>query len=150
MHLLDHVSVAVADLDATRPFCDVIIAALGCEEIYDRPEAAGYGALCRPGNPLDTYLTVYLSPDAIADDKRHRCFKATSQAQVRAFHAAGLANGGCNHGPPGLRPRYHVACYASFVRDPDGDRLEAVCHLPEQPSAEAIDMSSQRRSIGCG
>lgn len=128
MHLLDHVSIAVSDLNAARPFYDAIMAALGCEKVYDRPAALGYGARCRPGNPLDSYLTVYLSAGASTDDKRHWCFKASSDAQVRAFHAAALGNGGTDDGPPGLRARYHARYYAAFARDPDGNRLEAVCH----------------------
>jgi len=49
---------------------------------------------------------------------------------VQAFHAAGLAAGGRDNGPPGLRPQYHVAYYGAFVLDPDGNNIEAVCHRP--------------------
>ncbi len=137
MHLLDHVSIAVSDLAAARPFYDSIMASLGCEKVYERPAALGYGARCRPGNALDSYLTVYLSPGATTDDKRHWCFKASSQAQVRTFHAAAIANGGSDDGPPGLRAHYHAHYYAAFVRDPQGNRLEAVCHLAEESSPTA-------------
>jgi len=137
MHLLDHVSIAVSDLAAARPFYDAIMASLGCEKVYERPAALGYGARCRPGNALDSYLTVYLSPGATTDDKRHWCFKASSHAQVRTFHAAAIANGGSDDGPPGLRAHYHAHYYAAFVRDPQGNRLEAVCHLAEESSPTA-------------
>ncbi|HUJ86376.1 MAG TPA: VOC family protein [Burkholderiales bacterium] len=131
MQLLDHVSISVGDLDAARSFYDPVMAALGCEKVYDRPGALGYGLRCRAGNPSDSYLAVYLSAGAATDDKRHWCFKAASRAQVRAFHAAALAAGGASEGAPGLRPHYHVSYYAAFVRDPSGNRLEAVCHAPE-------------------
>jgi catechol 2,3-dioxygenase-like lactoylglutathione lyase family enzyme len=52
---------------------------------------------------------------------------------VRAFHAAALAAGGSDDGAPGLRLHYHADYYAAFVRDPDGHRIEAVCHAPELP-----------------
>jgi len=77
------------------------------------------------------YLAVYASAATMADDKRHWCFKALSRAQVRAFHAAALEHGGTCNGPPALRSHYHPTYYATFVRDAQGDRLEAVCHLAE-------------------
>jgi catechol 2,3-dioxygenase-like lactoylglutathione lyase family enzyme len=131
MHLLDHASISVRDLDAARPFYDSVMRALACDKVYDRPGALAYGARCREGNPLDTYLAVYASAGANADEKRHWCFKARSRALVRAFHDAALANGGASDGAPGIRPHYHASYYAAFVRDPGGNRLEAVCHVPE-------------------
>jgi catechol 2,3-dioxygenase-like lactoylglutathione lyase family enzyme len=68
-------------------------------------------------------------PDEAAG--RHWCFKAVSRAGVDAFWAAGLAHGGVDEGAPGLRPRYHPAYYAAFLRDPDGNRIEAACHRPD-------------------
>jgi catechol 2,3-dioxygenase-like lactoylglutathione lyase family enzyme len=65
---------------------------------------------------------------AIAADRRHWCFRAPSRAAVDAFHAEGLAHGGTDDGAPGLRPDYHETYYAAFLLDPDGNRIEAVCH----------------------
>lgn len=62
---------------------------------------------------------------------RHYAFSAISRAQVDAFHAAALAAGGKDNGAPGLRPHYHPNYYGAFVLDPDGNNIEAVCHLPE-------------------
>ena len=58
---------------------------------------------------------------------RHWCFKAKWRTQVDAFWDAGIAAGGSDDGPPGLRD-YHASYYAAFLRDPDGNRIEAVCH----------------------
>jgi catechol 2,3-dioxygenase-like lactoylglutathione lyase family enzyme len=55
---------------------------------------------------------------------------------VDAFHAAGLAAGGTCDGPPGPRPHYHPHYYAAFLRDPDGNRVEAVCHRPPPPDGD--------------
>ena len=131
MQLLDHVSIAVPDLTQARTFCDATMSAIGCEKVYDRADALGYGVRCTAAEPMHTYLAVYLSPSANTDDKRHWCFKAQSPGQVRAFYAAALANGGTGDGEPGLRPHYHASYYGAFVRDPHGNRLEAVCHTPE-------------------
>ena len=49
---------------------------------------------------------------------------------VDAFYEAALAAGGKDNGPPGLRVHYHPNYYGAFVRDPDGNNVEAVCHTP--------------------
>ncbi len=61
---------------------------------------------------------------------RHVAFTAASREQVNAFHAAGLEAGGSDHGEPGPRPIYHEHYFGSFLLDPDGNNVEAVCHLP--------------------
>jgi hypothetical protein len=60
------------------------------------------------------------------------CAFALPTASVRAFHGAALNAGGHEDGGPGVRPQYHPDYYAAFVVDPDGHRIEAVCHAPEQ------------------
>ncbi len=131
MHLLDHVSIAVTDLAAARPFYDAVMAALGADKVYDRPEALGYGARCNANADDHSCLAVYASPGASGDPKRHWCFKAANRAQVEAFHAAGLAHGGHDDGAPGLRPHYHAHYFGAFLLDPSGNRIEAVCHRAE-------------------
>ena len=128
MQLIDHVSIAVTDLSLARPFYDAIMQALGCEKVYDRKQALGYGERCRAHNPNETYLAVYESETMHANFASHWCFKAASAAQVEQFHAAGLATGGSDDGIPGLRPSYHPHYYAAFLIDPSGNRLEAVYH----------------------
>jgi catechol 2,3-dioxygenase-like lactoylglutathione lyase family enzyme len=131
MHLLDHVSIAVTDLAAARPFYDAVMAALGADKVYDRPDALGYGVRCNASESDHTCLAIYASPDASNDAKRHWCFKAATRAQVDAFHAAGLARGGRDDGAPGLRPHYHADYFGAFLLDPAGNRIEAVCHRAE-------------------
>jgi catechol 2,3-dioxygenase-like lactoylglutathione lyase family enzyme len=62
----------------------------------------------------------------------HVCFRAPNRSSVRAFHGAALTAGAHEDGGPGLRPQYHPDYYAAFVVVPDGHRIEAVCHAPEQ------------------
>lgn len=132
MHLLDHVSIAVPDIDVARPFYDAVFAALGVSKVYDNADALGYGQRCDAADDAHSYLSILRSPAASADPARHWCFKAASRTQVEAFHAAALAHGGSDDGGPGLRPHYHPQYFAAFVRDPFGNRLEAVCHRPER------------------
>jgi catechol 2,3-dioxygenase-like lactoylglutathione lyase family enzyme len=131
MLLLDHVSIAVPSIDAARPFYDAVMAALGVAKVYDRADALGYGARCTAIEDFHSCLAVYESAEANLDPKRHWCFKATTRAQVRAFHQAGLRHGGRDDGGPGLRGQYHEHYYGAFLLDPSGNRVEAVCHRAE-------------------
>ncbi|SDV47040.1 VOC family protein [Chitinasiproducens palmae] len=138
MQLLDHVSIGVPDFAAARRFYDAVMAALGAAKVYDLPDALGYGERCSATDPISTCLAVYLDADPIDESKRHWCFKAVSRAEVDAFFDAGLAAGGKADGAPGLRPRYHPHYYAAFLRDPAGNRVEAVCHAAP-PGSGALD-----------
>ena len=61
----------------------------------------------------------------------HLAWRATTRAQVDAFYRAAMEAGGKDNGAPGLRPDYHAHYYGAFVIDPEGNNVEAVCHLPE-------------------
>lgn len=128
MHLLDHVSISVRDLDRARRFYDAIFTALQAPKVYDRADAIGYGTRNRPDDDGHSYVSIYKADATGTDARRHWCFRAQSAAQVRAFHAAGLAAGGTDNGAPGLRTKYHPTYYAAFLIDPEGNRVEAVWH----------------------
>jgi catechol 2,3-dioxygenase-like lactoylglutathione lyase family enzyme len=128
VQLLDHVSISVRDLARATPFYKAVMAVLGAELVYEHADAIGFGQRNRLGDDSHSYLSVYESARAAADPRRHWCFRAGSAAQVRAFHAAGLAAGGTSDGEPGLRPGYHADYYGAFLVDPDGNRIEAVYH----------------------
>jgi catechol 2,3-dioxygenase-like lactoylglutathione lyase family enzyme len=66
----------------------------------------------------------------------HLCFRAHDRAAVREFYRLAMNNGARDDGTPGLRPQYHASYYGAFILDPDGHRIEAVCHAPE--AAEGI------------
>jgi hypothetical protein len=96
--------------------------------VHDRADAIGFGERNRDFDDAHTYLSVYLSGAAAPDPRRHWCFRADSEAQVHAFFAAGLRAGGTDDGAPGLRARYHPGYFAAFLKDPEGNRIEAVFH----------------------
>lgn len=128
MQLLDHVSITVRDLAAAKPFYRAVMAALGAAVAYDRDDAIGFGERNGPAAAAHTYLSVFASASAAPDARRHWCFRAASRDAVVAFHAAGIAAGGADAGPPGLRDRYHAGYYAAFLLDPEGNKVEAVFH----------------------
>jgi len=126
--VLDHVSITVTDMAAATRFYDAVMAALGVPKVGAEPGWTGYGVRCDAAQPDLSYLALQTGPRPETAHGRHWCFKAPTRAAVDAFWRAGLAAGGRDDGAPGLRPDYHPSYYAAFLVDPDGNRIEAVCH----------------------
>jgi catechol 2,3-dioxygenase-like lactoylglutathione lyase family enzyme len=130
---IDHVSVGVRDVAAARVFYDAALAPLGLaratgEGFGDDSWGWGYG---RPSVFAQLWIQApFNGGEPSPGNGVHVCLRAQSRAAVDAFHAAALAAGGRDDGPPGLRS-YHPTYYAAFVRDLDGNKLEAVTHAPE-------------------
>jgi len=121
--MIDHISIAVRDLRRGEPFYTALLAPLGMTKLREWPDAAiGFGKKYPEFwiNRRDAMIRV-------ADDSGvHICLRAPDRAAVDAFHAAALKAGGTSDGAPGFRAEYHDNYYAAFVRDPDGNRIEAV------------------------
>jgi catechol 2,3-dioxygenase-like lactoylglutathione lyase family enzyme len=124
--MFNHVSVGVRDLDAATRFYDAALGALG----YKRTLSESFGNAWGVAWP-EFWATLPAEGEATAGNGTHFAFIAPSQEAVDAFHAAGLAAGGSDAGAPGLRD-YTPDYYAAFLRDPEGNKLEAV-HLPQVP-----------------
>lgn len=128
--MFSHITVGTNDLSGTIAFYDAILAPLGITRAVSSPEHgfAGYGHaggraqlfVCRP----------FDGRDATGGNGTHAAFLATDRAAVDAFHAAALAHGAADEGAPGPRPHYHEHYYGAYVRDPDGNKLQACCHSP--------------------
>ena len=131
--MLDHVSIGVKDLEASRTFYDAVLRPLGIVRIVDfQQRGSDYGAMA---GQLGVEFTITReSVDSLPSRGMHVCFRAPDRAAVEAFHAAAVRCGGRSDGEPGLRPQYHPDYYAAFVIDPDGPRIEAVCHAPPSPT----------------
>jgi catechol 2,3-dioxygenase-like lactoylglutathione lyase family enzyme len=125
--VLDHVYIVASDMAAAERFYDAVMAALGVVKVGSRADWIGYGERADAGHPDRIYIAIRQGTVPRAPYPLHWCFKARSRTEVDAFWNAGLAAGGSDDGPPGLR-HYHASYYAAFLRDPDGNRIEAVCH----------------------
>ena len=121
--MIDHISIAVRDLKAAERFYAALLAPLGMSKLREWPDAAiGFGKK-HPEFWINRRADMARVPD---DSGVHVCLRARETAAVDAFHAAGVAGGGTSDGAPGLRPHYYENYYAAFIRDPDGNRIEAV------------------------
>jgi catechol 2,3-dioxygenase-like lactoylglutathione lyase family enzyme len=123
--MLDHISIPVADVDRAAGFYDAVLATLGLHRRKERPGAIGYGSPSRKA-PVFWILARTSETSAQPGLGLHVSFQAPDRASVDAFHAAALAAGGEDAGPPGLRPQYTMPFYGAFVLDLDGYKIEAV------------------------
>jgi catechol 2,3-dioxygenase-like lactoylglutathione lyase family enzyme len=131
--LIDHVQLVVRDLAASRRFYEAVFEMLGI------PIGGGAGDYFWADE-----LFVSSADSEAAQGKltgrHHLAFQAKDNAMVEAFHAAGLAAGGTDNGPPGERP-YHPGYYAAFLLDPDGNNIEAVFHGPHERSSGSVKIT---------
>jgi catechol 2,3-dioxygenase-like lactoylglutathione lyase family enzyme len=120
--MIDHVSVAVRDLQASTRFYEALLATLGMRALEKRPATVGFGKTY-----ADFWINLRAEIKALPDATgAHVCFRARTTDIVDAFHAAALASGGSSAGAPGIRPQHGEGYYAAFVRDLDGNCIEAV------------------------
>ncbi|HYC15845.1 MAG TPA: VOC family protein [Pseudolabrys sp.] len=123
--MIDHVSVAVSDITAATRFYETLLGTIGIDKLEERPATVGFGK---------TYPEFWINLRAVQNPASqgsgaHVCFRARSTELVDTFHAAALAAGGSSDGAPGLRPQHGEGYYAAFIRDPDGNRIEAVTFI---------------------
>jgi catechol 2,3-dioxygenase-like lactoylglutathione lyase family enzyme len=122
--MLDHLSIQAADFDASLRFYDAVLPPLGGARLVNGPEAVGYG----------TDRAIFWVGDQQTGSgfrESHIAFSAPDREAVRAFFAAALATGAEVLYEPRIWSEYHPDYYAAFVRDPDGNNVEAVTHRPE-------------------
>ena len=122
--MLDHLGVQCLDLAASGKFYDAVLAPLGGVRVMDFGEAVGFGVPPKP----DFWISA--STDH-GFRESHIAFAANDRATVRAFFDAAVSTGAEVLHEPRLWPEYHPNYYGAFVRDPDGNNVEAVCHAPE-------------------
>jgi catechol 2,3-dioxygenase-like lactoylglutathione lyase family enzyme len=120
--MIHHVSVGANDIARARAFYDPLMALLGLRVISADGRAANYGT----GDVQFSVETPVDGRPASAGNGVHVAFQARDRAMVQAFYETGLAHGGTDDGAPGVRPEYDANYYGAFVRDPDGNKVEAV------------------------
>jgi catechol 2,3-dioxygenase-like lactoylglutathione lyase family enzyme len=126
--MIDHIGVAVRDLEKSIAFYEKALAPLGYVLIMKLDgKAAGFGI----GGKPDFWIGAGpATGPATGPGPIHVAIRAKGRADVRAFYEAAMAAGGKDNGPPGVREHYHPDYYGAFVLDPDGHNVEAVCHEP--------------------
>ena len=120
--MLHHVSIGSNDISRSRALYDSVMTVLGMRVLAEDQTSVDYGA-------TDIIFSVETPLDgrpATAGNGAHVAFQARDRATVQAFHRVGLENGASDDGAPGLRPEYDAHYSGAFLRDPDGNKIEAV------------------------
>lgn len=123
--MIDHLSIQCADTSASAEFYDAVLLPLGGSRVMDFGQVIGFGVGGKP--------EFWIGPRETGDGFRecHIAFVASSRAAVRECFDAAVRSGARVLYEPRLWPEYHPNYYGAFVRDPDGNNVEAVCHAAE-------------------
>jgi catechol 2,3-dioxygenase-like lactoylglutathione lyase family enzyme len=127
--MLLYVTVGTNNLERALEFYDPVLKALGYDRRVLKEDEIGYAA---QGDTRCRFWVVYPydKQEATVGNGSMTAFNAASRAAVRSFHASALLYGGTDEGAPGIRP-FHANFYGAYVRDPDGNKLSAVCEAVE-------------------
>ena len=118
--MINHVSIQCADLDRASQFYDTLLATIGGKRIIDRGDPIGYGV---------EFPCFWLGTQTTGTEREvHIAFTAPSRGAVDEFHDAAIGLGATVLHKPRVWPEYHPGYYGAFVRDPDGNNIEAVHH----------------------
>jgi catechol 2,3-dioxygenase-like lactoylglutathione lyase family enzyme len=120
--MIHHVSVGTNDVARARRFYDPLMELIGFRLLKSSDKAAHYGV----GDVMFSLETPVDGEKATPGNGGHIAFQARDHDMVDRFHATGLQYGGSDAGRPGLRPNYDAHYYGAFLRDPDGNKIEAV------------------------
>jgi catechol 2,3-dioxygenase-like lactoylglutathione lyase family enzyme len=122
--MIDHVSIQCSDVAASAAFYDTVLAPLGGRRIMEFGDVIGFGT---------EFPDFWLGPHGTGEGFResHLAFSAPDRAAVQAFFDAAVSAGAEVLHEPRVWPEYHADYYGAFVRDPDGNNVEAVCHRSE-------------------
>ena len=123
--MLDHVSIQCFDVSASARFYDTVLAPLGGTRLRDFGDVIGFGVPPKPD--------FWIGPRTTGEGFResHIAFAASNRRAVDDFFAAAVASAAEVLHEPRLWPECHANYYGAFVRDPDGNNVEAVCHAAE-------------------
>ena len=123
--MFSHVTLGTNDWQRARPFWIAVMRVLGHPVMFERDGGIAFGL---PPGPKTFIGPTFDGGAAQPGNGVHIAYLVPDRGTVDGFHAAALAHGGSDEGAPGLRPHYHPNYYGAYVRDPDGNKLQAVCH----------------------
>jgi catechol 2,3-dioxygenase-like lactoylglutathione lyase family enzyme len=122
-----YITIGTNDLGRARAFYDAVMPTIGVAFRAANDSEIGYG-LTEDSRIRFWVTQPFDGKKATIGNGSMPAFDAPNRAAVDAFHAAALGNGGTDEGAPGLR--YKPDFYSCYVRDPDGNKLSAVCESP--------------------
>ena len=129
--MIDHMGIAVSDIERSRKFYETALGALGMSVNMEvGPDQTESGGTALGLGARDEKI-FWIADQERPGEGTHVAFRVERREQVDAFHAAGVKAGGRDNGAPGLRPHYGPNYYAAFICDPDGANIEAVCYAEE-------------------
>ncbi len=134
--MIDHLTLTVSDIDRSKAFYAAALEPLGYAVQMTFEGMCAFGPKGRP---------VFWLKQGEGAQAMHLAFAAGRRSDVAGFHAAALAAGAKDNGAPGIREQYHPNYYGAFVFDPDGNNVEAVCHLAEGAAKRAPRKKAARK-----
>ncbi len=127
--MFSHVTIGSKDPNKASAFYDAVLATLDIKPLFSGDGVVAYGELTGPKTFI---LKPFNGKEHVPGNGGHVAYLAKTRSQVDAFYKAALEHGGSDEGAPGLRPHYHANYYGAYVRDPEGNKLQAVCHSKQQ------------------
>ncbi|APG09899.1 MULTISPECIES: VOC family protein [Bradyrhizobium] len=126
--MIHHVSLGSNDIQRARAFYDPLMSLVGLRLIKISATSLDYGA-------SDIVFSIVAPVDgrpAAPGNGVHVAFQAPDRETVRRFHQTAMAQGGTDEGAPDIREKYNANYYGAFVRDPDGNKIEAVTYTARE------------------
>lgn len=123
--MIDHITLAVSDLEKSKHFYARAFAPLGYSISFGHEGI--FWAFDVGDGLFEISATMAQGPPLT---RVHVAFRAKSKEEVDGFYRAALESGAQDNGPPGPRLAYGGQYYACFVLDPDGYNIEAMINSP--------------------
>lgn len=133
--MFSHITLGTRDATAAIPFYDAVLGLLGHSRFHGDTEQ-GFAAWGEAQGDQIWLLPPYDGRPATAGNGTHVAFLAQTRETVREVYETALSCGGTDEGKPGLRPHYHQNYYGAYFRDPDGNKLQVVCHSPPEQAGK--------------
>jgi catechol 2,3-dioxygenase-like lactoylglutathione lyase family enzyme len=129
--MFSHITLGTNDIRKAAEFYDAVLAPLGLKRTFSEIDDGiiAYGPANQP--PQFFICTPFNEQAASVGNGTHVALMAPTRAAIDAFHKTAVEAGGTDEGAPGPRPQYHEHYYGAYIRDPDGNKLQACCHVPE-------------------